>query len=156
MKMLVPLTLVLSLAFSVCFADASDDTLKFYLSKSDLVALGKIVSLAAAVFDEAGVPNYLCDFKVSDVLKGDSGLKEKTIRVNIMRFEMSPKDHHPLIKKGSDCILFLKRASGRTIPRWVTADFWFGAQHPSPWMAKSLKRLARKAKVEPTAAPDKK
>ncbi len=119
----------------------ADDTLKYYLSKSDLAVHGIIVSEPLAAFREAGVPNYICDFKVSDVLKGDASLKGKTIRVHIIRFEMDEKDRHPLLKKDGECILFLKGASP-DVPSWVTADFWFGVQYPSPCMASSLKRLA--------------
>ena len=124
------------------FADSSDDTLQFYLSKSDVVLQGTIVNHPAGVIDEVGVPNFYCEFKVSDVLKGDAKLKATTVRVNIVRFEMKKKDHHPLIKKDAECILFLKR-SKNNVPRLQTADFWFGVQHPLPWLAKSLKRLVK-------------
>ena len=143
------------LAPTLSFADASDDTLKFYLSKSDLVVQGTILNEPAGLFDEAGVPNYYCEFSVSDVLKGDSELKGKTIKVNIIRFEMDKKDHHPLIKKNAECILFLKKTKGN-VPSLETADFWFGVHHPSPWMARSLKRLAKEKSVEQTDAHDKK
>ena len=95
---------------------------------------------------EAGVPNYICVFDFSDVGKGDAKLKGKTIRVNIKRFEMDKKDHHPLIAKDAECILFLKMEGAGASPHWVTADFWFGIQHPSPWMVKSLKRLGGQEK----------
>ena len=134
------LALMLLPAFA-CHADESDDTLKFYLSKSDVIVVGEIASDILAVCDEAGVPNYICEFKVADVIKGDESLKEKTIKVNIMRFEMDKEDKHPLIKKDSKCILFLKKTENST-PSYNTADFWFGIQHPFPWMIKSLKRLA--------------
>lgn len=137
-------------------ADSSDDTLKFYLSKSDFVVRGTIANHPEAIFDEIGVPNYYCEFKIADVLKGDAKLKDKTLKLNIMRFEMDKKDRHPLIKKDAECIVFLKKQTKGTVPHWFTADFWFGIQHPSPWMAKSLKRLAKEKNVEPTDAPDKK
>ena len=133
------------LAPTIALTDSSDDTLKFYLSKSDLVILGTILNQPGAVIDEVGVPNYYCDFKVTDVLKGDATLKGKTIRVNIVRFEGDKKDHHPLIKKDAECILFLKKEENN-FPFWETADFWFGVQYPSPWMARSLKRLAEEEK----------
>lgn len=110
-------------------ADTSDDTLEFYLDKSDLVVLGTIASEVGADFSELGVPNYICEFKVSDVLKGDKDLKGQTIKVNIKCFEMDKKDKHPLIKKGSECILFLKEPKGE-FSLYVTADFWFGIQYP--------------------------
>ena len=123
--------------------DSGDDTLKSFLSKSDLVVMGKITSEPIGITSEAGVPNYICEFRVQDVLKGDGKLKDQVIKVNIVRFEMDAKDKHPLIKKDGECILYLKSATPNT-PSWVTADFWFGVQHPSPWMARSIKRLAAK------------
>ena len=96
MKAISSLIAVLFLLSGVCHADDSDDTLQLYLSKSDLVVLGTIVTEPMGLYDEAGVPNYICEFKVSDVCKGDTKLKDTTIRVNIKRFEMDKKDHHPL------------------------------------------------------------
>ena len=121
--------------------DDGDDTLKSFLSKSDLVVMGKITYEPFFNSDEFGVLNYNCEFRVQDVLKGDAKLKGRVIKINIIRFEKDAKDKHPLIKKDGECILFLKRPTPN-IPEWVTTDFWFGVQHPSPWMASSLKRLA--------------
>jgi hypothetical protein len=126
----------------VAQADEGDDTLVYFLRKSDLVVIGTIKNEPVGVFTENGVPNYVCDFAVSEVLKGDRAHKDKTLRINIVRFEMDDKDRHPLLKKDTECIVFLKKEPEGNIPRWATADFWFGLQQPSPWMAKSLKRLA--------------
>jgi hypothetical protein len=136
------------------FADASDDTLRLYLSKSDLVVLGKITTEPLGIAHELGVPNYICQFRIDDVLKGESKLQSKSIKVNIKRFGTDKSDHHPLIKRGSECILFLKKASQSTVPAWVTADFWFGVQPTSPWMARSLKRLAEVTDQKPVDFQD--
>ena len=93
--------------------------------------------------DEAGVVQYACDFRVSDVIKGDKAHKGKTMRVSLVRFENVAADRHPLIRKGGRCRLFLRRREN-SIPAWSTADFWFGVQHPFPWMARSLRRLQGK------------
>lgn len=143
MKTIATIVVAVVLATGVCHADDSDDTLRLYLSKSDLAVLGTIVSEPVGHLFEAGVPNYICEFRVSDVCQGDSKLEGKTIRVNIKRFEMDKKDHHPLIEKDAECILFLKKEGTGTTPQWVTTDFWFGIQHPMPWMARSIKRLAK-------------
>ena len=132
---------LICLAAPVALADASDDTLKFFLSKSEVIVSGKIATEPMGITDELGVLNYICEFQVQDVLKGDAGLQGRTVKVNIMRFEKDAKDKHPLIKKDQECLLFLKSATPNT-PSWVTADFWFGVQQHSPWMARSLKRLA--------------
>ncbi|MFA6176432.1 MAG: hypothetical protein WC765_07630 [Phycisphaerae bacterium] len=128
--------------------DSGDDTLKSFLSKSDLVVIGRITAEPIGINDEDGVPNYICRFRIQDVLKGDGKLKDQAIKVNIMRFEMDAKDRQPLIKKDGECILFLKSATP-SAPAWVTANFWFGMQHPSPWMARSLKRLATEKSPNP-------
>ena len=133
---------------AIAKADNSDDTLKFYLSKSDLVVLGNIISIPVAFMSESGVPNYNCKFKVADIIKGDNSLKGKIIEVCILRFEIHKKDHHPLIKKDAECILFLKKTSQGTVPAWVTSDFWFSVQYPSPWMVRSLKRLSKEKSAE--------
>lgn len=122
-------------------ADEGDDTLKYYLSKSDLVVLGTIVNEPASFSSELGVLYYSCKFEVHDVLKGDASLEGKTLHVSIKRFEMVVEDKHPLLKRGHQSILFLKDGS-LDVPSWVTTDFWFGLQYPSRWMAQSLKRLA--------------
>ncbi len=139
MKLLVLLTSLI--AVLPVRGDAGDDTLRSFLSKSELVVLGKITSEPIGIIEESGVPNYFCEFRVQDVIKGDGKLKDQVIKVNITRFEMDSKDKHPFIRKDGECILFLNSTASIT-PSWVTADFWFGLQHPSPWMAQSLKRIA--------------
>ena len=116
MRIVAVLTVVLTLISGVCLADEGDDTLRAYLAKSDLVVLGTITSEPAGIIDEIGVVNYSCQFKVSEVCKGDTKLKGKTIKVNIMRFEMDKMDHHPLIKKNAECILFLKKTRRKYSP----------------------------------------
>jgi hypothetical protein len=123
-------------------ADGGDDTLIYYLSRSDLVVLGTITSEPYGINHEPGVIHYGCEFKVAQVLKGDDKLKDTTIRVSIKRLEMSADDGNPLLKKDSRCILFLK-SQGQDVPSWSTADFWFGVQYPSTTMASSLQRLAK-------------
>ena len=143
-KILMSLLLFVALA-GIVKADESDDTLRHYLSKSNLVAVGIIPPNSSARIEELGVPNYICDFRIKEVIKGDSQLEGKNIRVNIMRFETQEKDKNPLIKNGGECILFLRNVAPK-IPSWETADFWFGIQSYSPWMAKSLKRIVRETK----------
>ncbi len=147
MRLIAIILAVFTLASGVCCADEkSDDTLRFYLSKSDLVVLGTIVSEIGGVVSEEGVPDNHCRFKVADVCKGDAKLKGKTIQVNIRRIHIDVKDFHPLIKKDAECILFLNKYPEGNIPSWVTADFWFGIQHPLPSMVMSLKGLAKEKK----------
>jgi hypothetical protein len=127
------------------WADENDDTLKFFLSKSELVVSGVITTEPNGISDESGVLEYICEYQVQDLLKGDAALKGKVITVSILRFETGAKDKHPLLKKNQECILFLKSSSPNM---WKTADYWFGVQQQSPWMLKSLQRLAAE-KAEP-------
>jgi len=126
---------------AAALADEGDDTLRFYLAKSKLVVLGEITSMSGADMTELGVLGYMCEFRVEDVLLGDEKLKGAAIKVRIIRFGVGEKDHLPLLEKGQQCILFLKPLE-QSSAEWITADFWFGVQYPSPWMARSLKRLA--------------
>jgi hypothetical protein len=133
---------------AVSAADDGDDTLRYYLSKSDLVVLGEIVSQPFGVMGELGVVNYLCDFKVEQLLKGKRPPGEE-LKVNIVRFESHKDDKFPGLRKGGRFILFLKdMRPAKRIPPWETADVWFGIQHPSPKMARSLARLAREGPVK--------
>lgn len=134
------LTLALLGTAPAARADDGDETLRGWLAKADLVAAGQIVSEPIGITHETGVPNYICDFKVAEVLKGDAALAGTTTSVNIVRFELAEKDKSPLVKKGGECILFLKNVSPDK-PVWRTADLWFGIQPASPWLVRSLKRL---------------
>ena len=123
-------------------ASGSEDTLKYYLGRSHLVVLGKIVTEPRHIVGAYVIPGYLCSFEVEDVLKGDSNLKGKAIDVDIVQFELDKADKNPLIEKDRRCILFLKKSEDKSVS-WQTADIWFGIHYPSPTMVKSLKRLAR-------------
>jgi hypothetical protein len=133
------LHLLLLLACGV-HADDGDETLRGWLAKAELVVAGQIVSEPIGITHETGVPNYICDFKIAEVLKGDAALAGTTTAVNIVRFELAEKDKSPLVKKDAECILFLKNVSPDK-PVWRTADAWFGVQQRSPALARSLKRL---------------
>ena len=132
-------------------AGASDDTLRFYLSKSELVVTGSIQSDPMGIVDRKGFVSYLCQFKVDDVQKGDAALKGSVIWVGIDRHETGEQDKHPLIKMGGECLLFLK-SSQQDSPTWVTADSWFGIQQPGPSLSRSLRRLAGEAAANPGTA----
>lgn len=127
-------------------ADDGDDTLRFYLLKSDVVLLGEFTAapLVGAIKEE-GVIHYQAEFKISQLLKGEA-LGERrvggTIQVDIVRFEQEPQDRLLELKKGGKCILFLKCNDRQATPSYITSDVWFGVQRPSPSMATSLSRLA--------------
>lgn len=140
------------LLYATVVADSSDDTLSFFLSKSELVVVGKIASAPEGLYSEEGVPNYICDFEISEVLKGQPP-RTARIDVNIIRFEADDEDKNPLVRQGATCILFLKPVS-QDRRAWETVDMWFGIQSYYPWMARSLKRLADSKTVDLPVAPD--
>jgi len=146
MKTVAILIEIIALSLGVCHAGSSDDTAKFYLSKSDVVLHGTMLEGPLVFHGSSGIYNHSRKFKVSDVLKGDSTLKGTTVRVNIISIGFAD----PLIHtKNTECILFLKQ-SPNNVPHLETADFWFGIQYPFPWMIKSLKRLAKQEKKNVT------
>src|SRR5262245_57231295 len=140
MKTAIVLGTVLVLSTPI-FGSESDDTLRFFLVKSELVVVGEIASGLARASEEVGGVYYTCDFRIAEVLKGNKPVEE-TIRVTIARFELEEADRLPELKQGSKCILFLKNVGDGKRSTWRTADLWFGVQRPSPAMARSLKRLA--------------
>jgi len=138
--LLCSLCLLLFQRLTLARADDGDETLRGWLSQAELVVAGTITNEPIGITHETGVPNYLCDFKVAEVIKGDATLTGKTIPVNIVRFELAAKDQSPLVKKDAECILFLKNVSPDK-PVWQTVDAWFGVQQRSPMLVRSLKRL---------------
>jgi hypothetical protein len=127
------------------FVSSSDDTLRFYLAKSDLVVLGEIRSEVTRSSEEVGAVYYACEFRIADVLKGRKQADE-SIHIIVTRFELDEGDRLPELKKGCKCILFLKNTGSGEKPRLETSDVWFGFQRPSPSMARLLKKLAAEEK----------
>jgi hypothetical protein len=146
MKRFFPLLTVaglLLLGTRAASTEEGDDTLRFSLAKSDLVVSGTINSNSIVVTTDPGTPNYLFDFQVDDVLKGEVGLKGKLIQVSIKRFEGGRNwKGHPLLKDGARCILFLRGVKPPSVPAWREVDPWFSVQPANLSMSESLKRLA--------------
>jgi hypothetical protein len=140
------LTIAALLLFGILAASAEegDDTLGFFLSKADLVVSGTINSNSIVVVTtDPGMPDYLFEFQVEDVLKGEAGLQGKLIRVCIRQFEGSRDwKGHPLLKDGAQCILFLRSVKLPSPPVWREADPWFSVQPANRSMSQSLKRMA--------------
>ena len=129
------------------FPDAGDETLEFYLARSDLVVSGIMLNLRGPTFFEEGGANYYSKFKIKDVLKGNDEFRGKTIRINIVRIVIQEKyTYLDLIKEGEERIVFLRKIPRNQNPSWRTADVWFGVQYPSSTMVRAIKRLAKKEK----------
>ena len=142
MKIISAVCAVFMIAGLTIRADDSDDTLRFYMGKSDLVVSGTIISEPEGCVDEAGVVNWICRFNVKETLHG-TGVATNTLDVNIIRFEIHKKDHPLYLAKDSECILFLKSTSKTEKPSWKSADFWFGIQPYLPVMEMSIRRLSK-------------
>ena len=126
-------------------SEPDDDTLKFYLSKSDCVVLGTVTRVLCVATDPER-PVYLCTIRVGEVYKGDPQMTGGVTDVSICRYEKGQRDRHPSLQEGGRCILFLKNAANtNTVPRLRSADMWFGVQCPSAAMGSSIKRLSQKS-----------
>jgi len=123
-------------------ADESDDTLEYYLSKSQVVVHGKIFTEPRVnkYKEKKGATSHEFDFQVIDVIKGDFTKKNDILMVNVLQFVDNPTDQHPLINKDKTSILFLKDSGYRQM-LLETVDHWFAVQYPNPNLLKSLKRL---------------
>lgn len=137
---------LLPIASSLVWADDSDDTLRFYLNKSELVIVGKVVNEPFGVSGEAGVENYGCQIEVEKVVAGELKVGEEPIKVTVTRFTGTGGEP----KKGESYLLFLKSYGGRK-GYWQTADFWFGIMPAATAPIPSLERLAE-LPHKPTAA----
>lgn len=150
MRML--LALLVGAIPGIAFADEGDDTLRMYLSKSDVVVLGEFASEPLGETDELGVVHYHAEFKIEQLIKGEpKGDRREggTMRVNIVRFEMEPADRLPELKEGGRCILFLKANEDQETPTYTSADFWFAVQRPNSMMVRSLARLVEEVAASP-------
>jgi hypothetical protein len=136
---------LVSILAAMPIVHGSDSTLRYYLSRSDLVVSGEITTDAAGTQEEVGVVHYSCHFQIAEVLSGNKPAEE-SIHVMITRFELEEADRLPELKKGCKCILFLRNIGPTDRPMWETSNAWFGFQRPSPTMAKTLKRLASEEK----------
>ena len=123
--------------------EQDEDTLRFYLAKSDCVVLATFTEVMGFTTDPETL-HYVCKISVTEVYKGDTHLNGVTTNVSIWRYEHGVGDQHPCLKEGGKCILFLRReANTNTVPRLRSADMWFGVQCPSTRMGDSIKRLSQ-------------
>lgn len=149
MKRIAPLFLVIiGFLLTTARAESHDDTLAFYLSRSDLVVSGTISTEPLGITLADGVVDHICKFAITDVVQGDAKLKKQTVNVNIVRFQCKKDDEHPLIKKGANVILFLKKCPAGTTHRWESADVWFGIQPSNSMMVRMMKRLVKAKKTK--------
>ena len=123
--------------------DSDDDTLRYYLSKSEAVVVGKVTDgLQRIGVDFAPIPVSVIGFQVNvtNSIKGKIAAKQ-TIMVTMTRAldigTLTPP------QQGEELVLFLK-SSGDS---WVSADKWFGMQPYSRTLVEHLKRVQGQAKA---------
>ena len=154
MRYMIALGLALVLP-GLAVAGDPEETLRFYLAKSDVVVLGEFTSEPIHKSNKFGSHDQ-ADFKIAQLLKWDAPGEAQvggTIKVHIMRFELEPEDRLPELKKGGKCFLFLECHDLKPAPSYITADIWFGVQRPNPFMGKSLSRVAAEQKKTPLRVP---
>jgi hypothetical protein len=131
-------------------ADDGDDTLEFYLAKSQQVVFGEVTAEPFGFSWEGGVVHYSVNFRIIETIRGEL-VAGKTIQAGIVRFESEDADRLRL-SKGSRCVLFLKRQSPGNIPEWSTVDPWFGCLPENSQLRSALKRLEADEKSKPRQA----
>jgi hypothetical protein len=123
--------------------DSDDDTLRYYLSKSEAVVVGKVTDgLQRIGVDSDPIPVNVIGFqvKVTDSIKGKVAAKQ-TIMVTVTRAFDIGQSLPP--EQGQKVVLFLK-SSGDS---WVSTDKWFGMQPHSRTLVEHLKRVKSEAKA---------
>lgn len=119
-----------------------DDTLAYYLSKSDLVIVGTVAEKPGYAVEESGGRIYSAAIEVHEVLKGSlprtAAKTPAVLKPLIVRIEEERDEELPLLRKGSKCIFFLDKDGAKTV------DVWFGVQRHTTALAKSITRLAKR------------
>ena len=137
------------------FAVAGDieETLRFYLAKSDVVVVGEFASEPAEVMANVELRHSQADFKITEIVKWDAPDKTKvgdTIKVHIL---LDAEERLPELKKGGKCMLLLKCQDLKPTPSYLTADIWFGVQRPNARLAKALAAVVAEQNKRPLRVP---
>lgn len=138
---------------SLMVAGDLEESLRFFLAKSDVVVLGEFTTEPVAKKANAQFRHYQSDFKISQVLKWDTPGEARvgeTIKIHIL---LDGEERPPELKIGGKCLLFLECYHLKPNPSYITADIWFGVQRPNPGLVKSLSRLASEQKKTPLQIP---
>ncbi len=121
--------------------DSDDDTLRYYLSKSDAVVVAKVAEgLQSIGFDYNPIPVNVNSFhiQVIDSIKGNFAVKE-LISVKVTRAYNLCQSLPP--EREEKIVLFLK-GSGDS---WFSADKWFAMQPYSLTLVEQLKQIQGQA-----------
>lgn len=122
--------------------DSDDDTLKYYLSKSEAVVVGTVTDGLQRIgvdFTPIPVNSIGFEIKVIDSIQGKVAAKQTMVLTVTRAFNLG-QSLPPV--QGEKVVLFLK-ASGNS---WVSVDKWFGMQPYSPTLVENLKRVKGQTK----------
>lgn len=145
-----PVAATMAILFSSnAFSDEGDDTLAYYLAKSDVVLAGEVSSAPSAVSSEVGVVEYSFKVKVMEVLQGEIRADEQPA-VTIIRFESNASDAPPWLRKGAKAVFFLRNRPDLGRRGYTSADPWFAAQPYNAALAKRIRRIAAAEGEKPT------
>src|SRR5262249_30207478 len=121
--------------------------------KSDVVVLGEFTTEPVAEPGNEVYRDYRADFKITQVIKWDAPGEKKAGEAIKVRVLLPGEDRLPELKKGGKCLLFLECYHLLPDPSYITADMWFGVQHPNPGLVKILSRMVADQKNSPLRVP---
>ena len=131
----------------------SEEALRLFLAKSDVVALGEFTTEPVGEKANGEYRHYRADFKITQLIKWDApgkGQIGSTIKVHIL---LEGEERPPELAKGGKCLLFLQCYAQKPTPSYLTADLWFGVQPPNPALARALSRIVKDQEKTPLQLP---
>jgi hypothetical protein len=131
----------------------SEEALRLFLAKSDVVVLGGFTTEVVGKETSGEYRAYHADFKITQLIKWDAPGEARvgeTIKVHILR---EGDERLPEMKKDGKCLLFLQCYHLKPSPSYLTVDVWFGVQRPSPGLAKALSQIVTQQKKTPLSVP---
>ena len=146
------LALVLVLAAAGRAADAPDDTLGHYLSKSQFALAAEVLSEPVKVpggenFVGKSKAVYACRLRVVEQFHHTHGPAPTELTLHVVRWA-DGQDERPLaLNKGQKCIIFVNwiySAVGGSGTAYVTAGPWFGVQRYHGKMAELLRQQGKR------------
>lgn len=122
-------------------AGPGDEALLPHLSRAELVLRGKILSFPRGRAREDAPTRYRVDFLVYDVLKGNDDVERRILRVDIERYEETPRDSG--VVAGRKAILLVRKLDPASRV-FTTVDPWFGMLADNAMMARTIRELSGK------------
>jgi len=129
---IISLIVIALAAAQFAWCQPGDDTLRFYLSKSNMVIAGEM---------QEGICSTSSFQACSFSIRVDEAFKGGAVRGDIVAFQTESfwGDYAlPCHAEHAKCIVFL--TPGKETGHWKVADPWFGMQNYSSFLATSIKR----------------